>query len=382
LGKKAFLLLAFAALLFTACENPGGGGGFTPQTNTSTANDAATLGFVGTSVTSSDTSIATVKIEGGNIVITSVAEGSAVITVSADGMPATIPVTVADDGGITIGTITKGVGYKLIPVPAGSFQRDDTEGNISVITTGYRMGETEVTQELFQAVMGTNPSYYHGGSGREPADGETQNQRPVEQISWYAAIAFCNKLSLANGKEPVYSVTVSGTEVDWATLAYSDIPVSDNADWNAASWGKTKNGYRLPTEMEWMWAAMGAGKTAQPNTTGRNKTFAGSTGSNSVDDYAWYSGNSTSKTHEAGKKSANELGLKDMSGNVWEWCWDRYGSYPTEEKEDYDGAASGTYRVFRGGSWNAVASLCAVSSRGDGYPDRRDSNLGFRVACP
>jgi formylglycine-generating enzyme required for sulfatase activity len=200
----------------------------------------------------------------------------------------------------------------------------------------------------------------------------------VERVSWYDAIAFCNKLSLANGKEPVYSV--SG--VDWATLAYDEIPTSSDAAWNDATWNKTKNGYRLPTEMEWMWAAMGANKTARPNTTGYSKTFAGSDGINSIGDYAWYPGNATGKTHEAGKKSANEIGLKDMSGNVWEWCWDRWGSsIPDGTQTDYDGASDAD-RVIRGGSWYDDESCCAVSFRYIYYPYLRYDGLGFRVACP
>jgi formylglycine-generating enzyme required for sulfatase activity len=271
-----------------------------------------------------------------------------------------------------------GINVSFRYIPAGSFRRDSAPANISVITRGYWMAETEVTQELFQAVMGTNPSYFPNGA----VPGETQNKRPVEQASWYAAIAFCNKLSLANGKEPVYSVTVSGTEVDWAGLTYIDIPVSDNADWNAASWGKTKNGYRLPTEMEWMWAAMGADKTVQPNTTGHTKAFAGSNGSNNIDDYAWYGSNSMAKTHEAGRKAANELGLKDMSGNVREWCWDWWADYPAGARTDYAGAASGTDRVFRGGSWSFSMSKCKVSSREEhNVPphNNENGNLGFRL---
>jgi formylglycine-generating enzyme required for sulfatase activity len=304
--------------------------------------------------------------------------------VTVPGTPSPPPIAVPPSAGdLSIHTLN-GVSVPFRYVPAGSFQRDGNSANISVITRGCWMGETEVTQELFWTVMGTNPSYFDGSSGGSPYSkstpvGEAQHKRPVEQVNWYDAIAFCNKLSLANGKEPVYSVSGVG---DWAGLAYGAIPTGDNAAWNAAVMDAGKNGYRLPTEMEWMWAAMGADKTAQPNTTGYSKALAGSTGSNSVDDYAWYYYSSGSKTHEAGKKQANELGLKDMSGNGWEWCWDRWGSsIPAGTQTDYTGAASGTYRVVRGGSWNHDASSCAVSYRSYG-PNYRSSALGFRVACP
>jgi formylglycine-generating enzyme required for sulfatase activity len=279
-------------------------------------------------------------------------------------------ITVATPGQLSTHLIS-GVSVPFRYVPAGSFQRDGTTGNISVITNGYWMSETEVTQELFAAVMGTNPSSFTSG----PAGSEIQNKRPVEHVNWYAAIAFCNKLSLAAGKEPVYSVG----SINWGTLVYGDIPTSDNPAWNAATMNTTKNGYRLPTEMEWMWAAMGADKTSQPNTTGYTKAFAGSNGSNNIGDYAWYDSNAGSKTHEVGKKNANELGLKDMSGNVFEWCWDWYSSYPPGEETDYTGAGSGTGRVYRGGCWFYNASYCTVAARISSYPSSGYDNLGFRV---
>jgi formylglycine-generating enzyme required for sulfatase activity len=195
---------------------------------------------------------------------------------------------------------------------------------------------------------------------------------------------------LANSKQAVYSVKVGGNEVDWASLSYAQIPTSSDSNWNAATMDTSKNGYRLPTEMEWMWAAMGADKTAQPNTSGRSKAFAGSDGSNSIDGYVWYSSNSGSKTHEVGKKGANELGLKDMSGNVWEWCWDMYdGTYgsdgtvaATGELTDFTGAASGSIRVLRGGSWFNVASDCVVAYRTDNSPDSPAELVGCRFGCP
>jgi formylglycine-generating enzyme required for sulfatase activity len=247
------------------------------------------------------------------------------------------------------------------------------------ISQGYWMGETEVTQELFEAVMGGEKPSNFTSNPEDPTNPNGWKKLPVEQVSWYDAIAFCNKLSLLDGKEPVYSVG----SINWGTLAYSDIPTTSDATWDAATMDMSKNGYRLPTEMEWMWAAMGADTTNQPNTTGYDKGYAGSaegSGQTTIGNYAWYTVNSNSKTHEVGKKTANELGLKDMSGNVFEWCWDWYSSYPAGEETDYPGAGSGTGWANRGGSFYYAAFHCTVAFRNHyNSPATRSSDLGFRV---
>jgi uncharacterized repeat protein (TIGR02543 family) len=277
---------------------------------------------------------------------------------------------------------TRVVGGKNINfryVPSGRFQRDSGTENISILPKGYWMAETEVTQELFQAVMGVNPSYFDGtGGDRGVPSGETQTKRPVERVSWYDAIVFCNKLSLLDGKDPVYSV--SGV-TDWANFAYGAIPTSENTEWNAVTQDRTKNGYRLPTEMEWVWAAMGAGKTAQPDTTGHYRPFAGSNGSNSLNDYAWYGGNSSSRTHEVGKKIANELNLYDMSGNVAEWVWDWWDYLLSAERIDTTGPDSVNMwhsRIVRGGNWSS-ADLLEGSGRPNNFPVNRGREYGFRI---
>jgi formylglycine-generating enzyme required for sulfatase activity len=262
-------------------------------------------------------------------------------------------------------------------VPAGSFQRDATLANISTVTSGFRMSKYEITRAQFLAIMGTDPSDIGHSSGIGD---------PVQQINWYHAIAFCNKLSIAEGLDQVYSVTVSGTPVDFTTLTYADIPTSANTDWDTATADWSANGYRLPTEMEWMWAAMGAtrgsGYTSPTYLTGYLKAFAGGNGTSPIGDYAWYVGNSTA-THPVGRTLANELGLYDMSGNVMEWCWDWYDAYPpgalASNTDDGRGAVSGTYRVVRGGSWYDAANLVTVAYRGSFYPDYSDDGFGLRV---
>jgi uncharacterized repeat protein (TIGR02543 family) len=275
------------------------------------------------------------------------------------------------EAGDPITRTINGVAVNFRFVPSGSFQYNATStSNVATITKAYWLGETEVTQELYQAVMGYNPSALPD----TPAPGETQNKRPVENLTWYDVIEFCNKLSQAGGREPVYTITDRTT---------ADGPIGDGTSAEGPITGATvsadfgKNGYRLPTEMEWMWAAMGADTTEQPNTSGYLKDYAGSTEEPgvlaNVGDYAWYNVNSkimigeeeTTVTHEVGKKLPNELSLYDMSGNVDEWLWD-WGSGTTlngGSLTDYRGLDSATYKGRRGGRFNANASPLKVVTR-------------------
>lgn len=256
-------------------------------------------------------------------------------------------------------------------VPAGFFQRDATATNTSYVSA-FRISQTEITRTQFNAVMGADPSQtgYSSGTGD-----------PVQLVNWYHAIAFCNKLSIRDRLGQVYSV--SG--VNFGTLTFANIPVTNNAIWNAATANWTATGYRLPTEMEWQWAAMGANMGADPfavNTTGYTKAFAGSTEGNSIGDYAWYFSNSGGYSHPAGSKLPNELGLSDMSGNVWEWCWDWYGVCPAGFHEDYRGADLGTQRIFRGGAYHLDSSLCALNYQGVAAPNYNSHTFGIRVVRP
>ena len=229
----------------------------------------------------------------------------------------------------------------------------------------------EVTRGEFKEVMGTDPSTasaYDKDGNKLTGDAVLNN--PVNYVNWYAAIAYCNKLSLKENLTPCYSV--SGV-TDWENLAYSSIPTSSNSTWDALTYDKEADGYRLPTEAEWEWLARG----------GENYTYAGS---NTVDDVAWYIYNNTNATgsREVKTKQANGYGLYDMSGNVYEWCYDWY-NYTVNSSTADTGASSGPLRVQRGGCWCVNDDFCRVYDRYCDCPDYRsdpDYRLGiygFRV---
>ena len=269
---------------------------------------------------------------------------------------------------------------KLVYVPSGSFQRDSGTENISVVTTPFRMSEYEITRAQFDAIMGTDPSDTSKSSGTSD---------PVQRVNWYHAITFCNKLSIREGLEPVYSVA----NIDFYTLGFSSIPTSSNSTWDALIVDWSVDGYRLPTEMEWMWAAMGA-------VDDYTKPFAGSNGSNVIGDYAvfgYYSDDEgrtmTERSNPVGSKLPNELGLYDISGNIFEWVWDRYDngdSYSDPIGTIYSdtlagkGPTTGNSRILRGGFWGSSSGDCTVVNRFTSGPAGDDylSLLGFRVVRP
>jgi formylglycine-generating enzyme required for sulfatase activity len=290
--------------------------------------------------------------------------------------PATYTVTAGDsltqDYTVTVAIWTPISG--MISVPAGTFSRDGVSGNDSTVSA-FHMSDKEITRSLFTTVTGLP----------DPSDTRYTNETndPVQMVNWYHALVFCNKLSALEGRTPVYSINGSTDPAVWITANGGVVPTASNADWDAAVANWSATGYRLPTEMEWMWAAMGAdaANPGNPNTTGYAKAFAGSTGSNAIGNYAWTSENSSGTTHPAGTKLANELDLYDMSGNVFEWCWDWWtDTFPSGALSDYRGAASGTQRVGRGGTFLFEANpYASIAYRSPSGPSVRYSYVGFRI---
>ncbi|MBM4403975.1 MAG: formylglycine-generating enzyme family protein [Candidatus Cloacimonetes bacterium] len=238
----------------------------------------------------------------------------------------------------------------LIFVSGGTFHN----GTSNVTLSSFFIEKYEVTQASYQAVMGTNPSYF-----------SVNPNRPVERVSWLNAIEYCNRRSMHEGLTPCYSYGSYGTNPDnwptgWNTGWQNHTNVSCN--WSA-------NGYRLPTEMEWMFAAKGGNQS-------QGYTYSGS---NTIGNVAWYEANSSQRTWDVGLKAPNELGTFDMSGNVWEWCWDIYDDYPSGNQTNPTGPVSGSIRVSRGGSWYNYASACTVSIRLGPDATYTYYTIGFRV---
>ena len=234
------------------------------------------------------------------------------------------PVT---NGDIISIPVKDGISIDMVRVEAGTFTMgatsemkdpwdDEKPAHQVTLTNDYYIGKYEVTQALWQAVMGNNPSNFKG------------DNLPVENVSWKDCQKFLSKLNNTTGKS-----------------------------------------FRLPTEAEWEYAARGGKKS-------RGYQYSGS---NNISDVAWYEDNSGSKTHTVGSKQANELGIYDMSGNVWEWCHDWKGSYSSSSQVNPTGANSGSDRVLRGGSWYNTARLCRSSCRFSSAPDDRNGRLGLRL---
>ncbi|HOV16680.1 MAG TPA: SUMF1/EgtB/PvdO family nonheme iron enzyme [Candidatus Cloacimonadota bacterium] len=257
---------------------------------------------------------------------------------------------------------------KMILVPSGTFTMGRTTGDgdddelpaHNVTLSSFVIGKYEVTQAEWFSVMGNNPSHFTGDTSR-----------PVEMVSWYAALVYCNKRSIAEGLTPVYTIGNSTNPGDWGA-----IPTTNNATWNSVTCNWTANGYRLPTEAEWEYAARGA-------TNNPDYLYAGS---NTIGDVGWYDANSGNTTHPVGLKAPNGLGIYDMTGNVREWCWDWYNAtyYSSSPTNNPHGPISGTVHTIRGGAWSNQPPSCRVVFRNWGTPEKDSPKvfnemLGLRV---
>jgi formylglycine-generating enzyme required for sulfatase activity len=253
---------------------------------------------------------------------------------------------------------------ELIHVPGGTFMMGDTRGAgsqnelpvHSVTLNSFYMSEYQVTQAEYSHYM-QPPSIWTIQFGL--GDGY-----PAYFVSWYAALKYCNLRSMDEGLTPVYSISGFTNPADWG-----DVPNASNAEWNAAICNLNANGYRLPTEAEWEYAARG----------GTNNPDYLYSGSDEIDAVAWYDNIGNYGSKPVGEKAPNGLGIYDMSGNIYEWCWDAWSSYSGGHSDNPTGPVTGLYRVFRGGYWASSASNCRVAYRNSFAPFYAYNPYGFRV---
>ena len=248
------------------------------------------------------------------------------------------------------------------PSKAARYARPKHETSVD----SFYISAREVSKSEYNLLMGS--------SGDDNADDENL---PAEKLSWYEAIVFCNKLSMSVGAEPAYYMSVDRKD-EGDPDKWGKVPEEKNPAWDSIKWKKDANGYRLPTEAEWEFAARGGLKS-------KGKSSAGTDfDSEDLRNYAWFFLNSGFKIHECAKLKANELGLYDICGNVSEWVWDWFSDgyyYLSDEAASLNpsGPESGEVRCHRGGSYMGDRESMQVYARNEMSPDEKSGKVGFRL---